>query len=131
MVKKFPVVILAFAMIIMVLLACARPAYATEKYKPKVYPIATEKILNPKFEFNKNLTYVEVCSGVVADKHGNGHVIGNKDLYISYKYKNHPPKGTKVYSLFQLDSNWDHEALNRKDFVIDENGVMKEIHKSY
>ena len=144
-IAKFPVIILGFAVVIMALMACARPAYATSHYSEAVitgngrwydrngleirdypsadelnYPVvfATTDEINAKgFKFKKNTMYVEVCTGVVKNKKGDGYVVGHKDWYISYKYKGHQKKGKKVISFFPLDNNADHEALCRYDFI--------------
>ena len=133
-IAKFPVIILVFIVIVMALVACARPAYAVTRWygangmeiktypsdKGPKYPVvyATTDEINAKgFKFKKDTMYIEVCTGVVKNKKGDGYVVGHKNWYISYKYKGHPKKGKKVISLFPLDNNPDHEALARYDFV--------------
>lgn len=126
--KRFVTVVLVFFVTILSLMACARPAHAVLKVDG--YPVVfatTDEINSKKFKFEDNMTYIEVCTGVVANKKGDGHVVGHKDLYVSYRYKNHPKKGTKVVSLFPLDNNPDHEALCRYDYI-KKKGEWKLIH---
>lgn len=116
-IKKFPIIVLAFAMAIMTMVACARPAYAAYKVpKHPVVFVTTNEILNG-FKFKKNIMYIEVCKGVVANKAGDGYVKGHKDLYISYRYKGHPKKGKTVVSYFPMSRNH-FEANARYDFVM-------------
>ena len=129
-VKKFPAIAMAFAIAIMAMLACSRPAYAAHKVsKHPVVFVSTNEILNG-YKFKKNILYIEVCKGIVKNKKGDGYVKGHKDLYISYRYKNHPKKGTTVTSYFPLDRNPDHEALSRYDFIKTKKGKWKLIHTS-
>ena len=130
-IAKFPVIILVFAVVIMALMACARPAFAVTKVdKHPVVFATTDELNSNKFKFKKDTLYIEVCTGIVKNKAGDGYVKGHKDWYISYRYKNHPKKGKKVISYFPLDNNADHEALARYDFVKTKNGKLKIIHTS-
>jgi len=130
LVKNFPAVVMAAIIIVMTVMACASPAHAVLKVDG--YPVVfatTDEINSKKFKFKDNLTYIEVCTGVVDNKKGDGHVVGHKDFYISYRYKNHPKKGKKVVSLFPLDNNPDREALCRYDYI-KKKGEWKMIHTS-
>lgn len=128
-IAKFPVVILAFAMVIMALVACASPAHAATKVpKHPVVFVTTNEILNG-YKFKKNLVYIEVCKGIVKNKAGDGYVKGHKDLYISYRYKGHPKKGTVVTSYFPLARNH-FEVTARYDFVKTKKKGLRMIYAS-
>lgn len=125
-IKKFPIIVLAFAMVLTAMLACARPAHAAYKVPkhPAVF-VTTNEILNG-YKFKKNIMYIEVCKGVVANKAGDGYVKGHKDLYISYRYKGHPKKGKTVTSYFPMSRNH-FEANARYDFIKTKKGKWKMI----
>ena len=130
MIKNFPAVVMAAIIFVLAVMACARPAYAVTKVNDHPVVVVTTYEIADGFKFKPNVIYIERSVGVVTHNKGDGHVVGHKDWYISYRYKNHPKKGKKVISYFPLDNNADHEALSRYDFVKTKKGKLKMIHTS-